>query len=362
MYKNIAILIFVLLFIISNMYSQEYFIFMNEDNIYYNATIKEEKDSWNTYWYLSDEAVNILGLNKENDNKYKIKIKGEYRKGNLYLGKNEFNLHYYQKSDLFNVFKDNKRLFSDIEINEGDTSKYFDRPIELIDNNNNKSFVLINIIYKDLVIESEKKYKKILFDYDENKRKNDILIKKIEGLTTKEINLGNIKFQNYSVSINYSIYKSWAFDDVIIELKLIISDSYKTKITIIDVDSFINFLLKYKEWYQIAKENNVKLDKEIGKLNFYISWFYNSKDYKSLYNNYKDLLISFITTNNDYFISLKIPEIQSSDNQFIKYPEKYLYISYEDIILLLNLLKQDNIDSLINKQKEIDKSNHDLFK
>jgi len=359
MKKTFIIFLIVLLITIFST-AQEYFIFIDQDSIHYDGTIKIEENKC----FLSDEAIRLLNLKKVKDNKYNYKQTEYY----FLIGSIKYNLISFKGVYLFNkginVF--NKyESFKQITVGARDS----DIKEMIVLENENIKFCLIDIKYIDLMKENEKKYKEFLTEIEIKQKKIQEVTEKdkYEGLTSNEISLGEMLIQNIKVQIKCQVlpFSFIKLNPYLEREKIILyfSDEMKTIITINENKLFIEYISKFVDWYNKAKENKTTLNKEIGNVASYIDWIYSGKKHTSAATYFNGgLRLSFITKDNDYFLSFIIEESFSFENKYIIYPEKNLMINYKNMKLLNDILNQENLDNLIKKQIEIDKTNNNLFK
>ena len=118
---------------------------------------------------------------------------------------------------------------------------------------------------------------------------------------------------------------------------------------------------KYFEWESIAIENQVKIEKQIpnSKIKTGIIWQDEDKWYKS-YNLLLDF--TFVSrTKNIHQLVISTNTVKDLDNQHIENKIDTLYLYKEDIVLLYNILKVENIKNVINEYKQ-EEEIYKLFK
>jgi len=128
-----------------------------------------------------------------------------------------------------------------------------------------------------------------------------------------------------------------------------------------DIELLRKTIEKYFEWEKIAIDNRVKIEKIIpnSKIKTGIIWKTGDNWYKS-YNILLDFTF-FSQTQTLHQLVISSDKVKSLENQYIENKISTLYFYKEDVIILYNALKADNIDMIIkeyNKTKNIE----ELFK
>ena len=213
----------------------------------------------------------LLGIELSIDGKYKFK---EREKDDSESIITISNVKFLVKNDNLNFYKD-----------IGDFMKI---PVKLITNNN---LFLVEKEFDVYFKKNEPLYKDYLLKKEEEKKENakieekkEKFYKRIDGLKTEEIFIGELKFNNYDVQVYYNTQFFW--EGIIFKIK----DEYESTISIYDYynSNYFNlsntkeYLLKFNEWYDIALEKKTELNKEIGRLYLNISWLYYNDRYSSI--------------------------------------------------------------------------------
>jgi hypothetical protein len=124
------------------------------------------------------------------------------------------------------------------------------------------------------------------------------------------------------------------------------------------IDTLKKASLKYQEWTDIAKENNVRDLTKIMKIYFQTSGFFQIKNEWSLVNVIKLKFKFRIVDGEKYLMILGTNKLKSSEDQFVTHDEFVLvFSSLNELDYFIDLLSVSNVKNFIKKPKK-----NDLFK
>ena len=126
-----------------------------------------------------------------------------------------------------------------------------------------------------------------------------------------------------------------------------------------EIESMRGVIDKYQEWNDIAKQNEVKIEKEIPEGLYKCNVAWNAADswyYSSGYMDVKFKIFSQSTIRHQMIIYSS--KVSSRENEFIEFKMPTLYLDHIQVLKLEGVISKHNIDSKLeaynkNKSKEV---------
>jgi len=119
---------------------------------------------------------------------------------------------------------------------------------------------------------------------------------------------------------------------------------------------FLNHIEKYFEWNNVAIENNVTYEKNIGAIQITLSWEHGKDNWNTQVTKMKTHFFS--QNENRHQLILMFYELSFSDG-WVTFKQPTMYFDYDDVVRLKQLLDSKYVKSTVDewreKQKEVDK-------